>query len=106
MVKMDKFIYQDTPTGKAPNSVLDKKGFYISHNRFSSGYGCETTAIVFHNIPSRWGIAECFCVLCGDHREQCKELETIDDCIKYLKNNEVNLHKFSDHQAIFAHYNA
>lgn len=102
---MNNFKYQDTPTGKAQNSVLDKNGFYISHNRFSSGYGCETTAIVFHNIPSRWGIAGCFCVLCGDHREQCKKLETIDDCIKYLKNNEENLHKFSEHQALFTHYN-
>lgn len=105
MVNMNNFKYQDIPTGKAPNSILDKKGFYISHNRFSAGYGCETTAIVFPDILGFFGVSDCYCVLRGDHREQCKTLETIEDCIKYLKNNEENLHERSEHKNLFAHYN-
>jgi hypothetical protein len=37
-----------------PNSVLNGKDFYISHNKRDTAYGCETTALVMQDDMTRF----------------------------------------------------
>ncbi|MEY8802157.1 hypothetical protein AB9K35_17910 [Leisingera sp. XS_AS12] len=45
----------------APNTVLDQGKYHVSYDSSTSGYGCQTTALVFGDSV--------FFVLNGDHRE-------------------------------------
>lgn len=52
--------------------------FYISHNKYSSAYGCQTTALVLKKPLL-------FLVLEGDHREGTKDFKSFNECIEYYK---------------------
>lgn len=56
----------------------DSDNFYISHNRYSSVYGCQTTALVLKKPLL-------FLVLEGDHREFIKDFKSFHECIEYYK---------------------
>lgn len=65
--------------------------FYISYNASSGGYGCPTTAIVVNNPQM-----SAFYVLCGDHRKQYEEAETLAACLAYFASNPALQHEYSD----------
>ena len=63
-----------------PNTVIEKKGFYISYNCVDIAiYGSDTTAIVLDNMSK-------FLILNGDHRDAYKGLD-YDACVQYFKDN-------------------
>jgi len=88
-----KFKYERMPVTNemTPNSTVHFDGYYLSYNRRSSDYGCDTTAIV---VGGR-----VFLLLNGDHREELLSISNtdgLDGCLNYLINN-INLsNKYSE----------
>lgn len=75
-----------------PNEVRENsREFYISYNSSSSGYGCPTTALVLNNPQMTK-----FYILCGDHRKQFEEAETLEQCFVYFQSNPDKQHEYSD----------
>lgn len=73
-----------------PNSIADRKSFYISFNDYDIElYGNNTTALVF-------GEMERFFILNGDHRKAYTELKDFNACFEYFKNNIKFINKFSE----------
>lgn len=78
-----------------PNDIIfSNEEFYISYNdRDISLYGCDTTALVDHNMTK-------FLVLNGDHRPQYSEIISkggrYEECEKYFIQNQHLKSKMSD----------
>lgn len=73
-----------------PNEIRrNSDDFYISYNASTRDYGCPTTALVL-------GGCEKFYILCGDHRKQYEEAETLEACLDYYRTNPELQHEYSD----------
>lgn len=83
------------PVTRAPSPNMTRsfeQGFHISYNPSSSGYGCDTTAIVLQG--------RVHFVLNGDHAAAlctAAEQRGIDGCIDYFVENIALANKLSEH---------
>lgn len=79
----------------APNTVLDRSGYHISHNASSAAYGCQTTALVLKNTV--------FLVLNGDHREALCDASSaggLQACFDYFLEHLESANHMSEHHFI------
>ena len=87
------------PVTQAPivNDILEQKDYFISYDPRSSGFGCETTAIVFGNH-------DLFFTLKGDHKAglaaAVKEGGKAAVVDYYIANID-QAHAYSEHKNIF-----
>jgi hypothetical protein len=74
------------------NTILDKGNYHFSYEKYSSGYGTETTAIVLDN--------NVYFVLVGDHTKQLNDIQDINQAIDYFVANIKLAHNHSEHLMI------
>lgn len=77
----------------SPNEIVTHEGYHLSFNgRASSGYGCDTTALVLdHNV---------FFVLRGDHKKawgEASDLCGLVGALAYFMTHSSEAHAASEH---------
>ena len=87
-------IINGTPIG-IPNTITqDRPNYYVSYNnRDIASYGSDTTALHINETSQ-------FLILNGNHVAAYKNLNTLEDCLKYFYANE-NKNFRSEHGKVF-----